>query len=869
MGTKIKPYQIKGDGFNTLKEQLADLNNRVGHIYGRVNDETQLSTLSVPEGAHVFVEATNRWMRFAGGQWIPVTAASGGGGGSGSMDPELENRVRALEEQTSTVTHLFKEDFLTQNKVDTQNTTAAVGPGYVRTQKLATFTEEFLNTNNIDLANSTNITVDTANGKLKMTDASNMAIMVSKTIPTQGTQRATINAVVNHASAMAFSQVERLTNGPQATKNACFPVAVVDRTNRTWYIWSVSGAGEGLYARIVRSDGSIEYEGIILPNANLGFSNVNQRAAAAVDYNNRVWVTFYQNNLAFLVAFNSDRTIFLPPVTLHDGTNYAVRTTDIYVDRNNRIWVVWTKGYARLAVYNSDGTLYVSPTNISISSSTYSDARIVYDSTRDRIVILVSGANLHGGIYSLTGQTIQSFKQIATSVGVQQVHVAFYEPETDKIVVIAPNNLGQLRVSRYDPSNLAFVDAQDIDIANVYSSPMNAIKDGDVYRVVFVSTKESSSYTNIHYCAVKSDGTVVENDTPVTTDSAYSDYRPFIVKASDGTIRVLYETFEVSSSTGQIKMASYVLTSTTAAFYLSNDNGLTWIEAPLGQEIVFPQVGNQLRVKIEMTSPFSATNISPEILSYSIVESGVSGALTQEFVSTTLPSVTPIAHATLNVNQQLNDGTITWYLSNNGGQTWVLATPGVRVTFPDPFNADLRVKAVLTLPDGGTYSPIIYGYSVLSGNIVLVSDFRDLQINLMKTNFKVAALLAASRYNLKNMIVDDFQDTSGIDAAKSSGYIFDSVNKAVKKDEGSAEAIVTAVAESLSFVPKTLLLVVDHTLNSGQITYEVSRDGGMTWTQVAPEQTISLSAQPNGTSLMVRARITGDAVLNAWAYSWG
>jgi hypothetical protein len=63
-----------------------------------------------------------------------------------------------------------------------------------------------------------------------------------------------------------------------------------------------------------------------------------------------------------------------------------------------------------------------------------------------------------------------------------------------------------------------------------------------------------------------------------------------------------------------------------------------------------------------------------------------------------------VLRATLNVTQDLNGGTVNYFLSNNGGATWAAATPGVELTFTT-FGSDLRWRA--TLMGDGVRTPTI------------------------------------------------------------------------------------------------------------------------------------------------------------------
>jgi len=142
-----------------------------------------------------------------------------------------------------------------------------------------------------------------------------------------------------------------------------------------------------------------------------------------------------------------------------------------------------------------------------------------------------------------------------------------------------------------------------------------------------------------------------------------------------------------------------------------------------------------------------------------------------------------------------------------------------------------------------------------------------------KTNLKLDHYKQAIRESLNEMIIDCFEDTSGIDASKSSNYVRDVVNATddvVKSSNGSL-AVVTSVADTLTAKPSVVYITVQETLQSGSINYFMSLDDGATWfalskdaaTFVPTNQSIS-----NPVKCRVKAEITGNAYLQGWAYGW-
>lgn len=391
---------------------------------------------------------------------------------------------------------------------------------------------------------------------------------------------------------------------------------------------------------------------------------------------------------------------------------------------------------------------------------------------------------------------------------------------------------------------------------------MSVIKDGSNYHIAYCSDKENATYYNIHFCTIRNDFTMVNLDVPVTFDATYHDKFPVIYKHPDGSLRILYASNRLNANYAVLDEAIYTDTPTSARFYLSNDGGLTWIEAIPNEQVNFPIRNNRLKVKIELFAPLSNPRVSPELLGYVVEEwnSDNGGVASGVFVSSRLPFDEPVSRLMLTAVQVLNGGTIDWYISSDGGATWNPIELGKPININN-FQLDIRVKAEIYSPLEAQFSPEIRQYTVVATNMVLQGDFQTLQINLMKTNFKLDSFTNATRNGMKNLVIDVFNDTSGIDGEKSS-YTYDDVMKCVKN------GTVVSVVENTDITPVRVLLTVDEIRNNGSIEYYVSRDGGTTWTQVTPEVVCDLSLQPQDNRLVVKAVISGDAQLNAWAYAW-
>lgn len=79
-------------------------------------------------------------------------------------------------------------------------------------------------------------------------------------------------------------------------------------------------------------------------------------------------------------------------------------------------------------------------------------------------------------------------------------------------------------------------------------------------------------------------------------------------------------------------------------------------------------------------------------------------------------------------------------------------------------------------------------------------------INLNKHNLHVSGLLNKNRYQMTDLITDDFGDDTGIDQTQSTGYAYDATNKKVTIASGETQAEVVTISESLTDVPQMIIL---------------------------------------------------------------
>jgi hypothetical protein len=132
----------------------------------------------------------------------------------------------------------------------------------------------------------------------------------------------------------------------------------------------------------------------------------------------------------------------------------------------------------------------------------------------------------------------------------------------------------------------------------------------------------------------------------------------------------------------------------------------------------------------------------------------------------------------------------------------------------------------------------------------------------MKTTLQLNTLLTSNRLGWTNMMVDTFQDASGVTLSgpthSNSGTTFTTYGTI------TGTGTVTSVIESSEITAVNSMVVVAESV--GDVTYHVSRDAGTTWYLATPN-TITVLDGSEATKNQIRIRATmTSATLYGWAY---
>ncbi|MFE9081931.1 discoidin domain-containing protein [Bacillus mobilis] len=143
----------------------------------------------------------------------------------------------------------------------------------------------------------------------------------------------------------------------------------------------------------------------------------------------------------------------------------------------------------------------------------------------------------------------------------------------------------------------------------------------------------------------------------------------------------------------------------------------------------------------------------------------------------------------------------------------------------------------------------------------------NVHTNLNKHNLRVSALLDKKRYKLKDMIMDDFGDDTGINLEHSVNLKHDKDGHKVKQTDAGTFAVLTTVTEKATSVPE-MILVSALTGEKAGAEFYVSRDSGVTWTPVKLDTLTKVNMQPEGKDVVIKVILRDGQELHAMSYSW-
>lgn len=822
----------------------------------------------------------------------------------------LENTVNTLESKLTTFFSTFNDSFVDSTYINNSASTNLI--------RVTSGDQTFIRANrqyNVDVASNLSLDASssssisyTPSGGFGLTNGMTAGNFTSKFYDVNNTTQAGFDVNFSHQLADTFGNEETITTSGIQTSIKDF-ITLIDPSDGTrWYFYLTADSTD-LFGWAVNNNGTVRMSHRQIGTNNTtsaGYTGNVNSLNAKLDKDGNVWIgasRYVTGSGHRLSVYRINKS---NPSTTAYTDEFAVSNSgavslgiDVFYDsvthRFHIICVASTAASSQLRIYDcSTNSLFYSRqwTNVNYTSGQTSVKLCANrDSNEMGIFIFLASSttavrslkyNIHptSGAYggALGGSTVTY-----SDIGNRGNGEVFYLSGVGFLVVTVSDGGGSISFGRISSalssaSDYVALGTASISTQVIFSNmPLSAYFDETHIHVVCSS--EHPENTQLYYTRIRvSDGLRVVMARQMTTNGINDNYPTLEFYNNTYTAYYVSETsagifsprrIAFGQNSTKIKMEAQLEGETS--WITVYDNNVSPVVDVRGNSLTLGTASKtKLRVRIEIKSPNGST-VSPTINSYQIwVPDNSLGETSATFISKSTFNDRSISKVKLTTEQDPKSGSIQWYMSNDGGLTWSpQITLGSEYAFPS-VGGDLKVKAVLTIPSGSINidSPRIDSYTLVTSNSVVQSDIIPIQINLARTNFRFAALQNATRYSMKNMVVDTFTDSTGINVSSSSNYTFDNTNKLVRATNTAIQCIVTAPTESLTVAPVSIFISSDVTSGTGSVTFEASRDGGTTWKAVTNEIVTNLNDITSGTNLVVRAKINGNATLNAWAYSW-
>lgn len=414
------------------------------------------------------------------------------------------------------------------------------------------------------------------------------------------------------------------------------------------------------------------------------------------------------------------------------------------------------------------------------------------------------------------------------------------------------------------------------DYLNHYNERLKVIEDKDKLSLLYGSKNPLTATQQLNYTSIDFDMEIIQPETQLhvsdgTPNSNIVNFDMIVLSDRNILIYTQGNWNDYNDATAKLNSHLYATVTSTISskltFYYSTDTDLSWKVITPGEQKILTGLANDIRIKAVLESN-NRYDSSPSISGLYVEswDNGLQESRQSEYYSTQISSIQNEGKAILTADYDLNDGTIDWYISYDGGQNFSKINLNEEFIYTHVQTPDFRIKAVLSVKDNAASLPVVRSYTLKSNHVVLHSDLEEIQVNLMKTNFKIDTLTRASRNGLFKMTTDVFSDENGIDKTKSD-YLFYPLLGAV-----GGNYIVT-VPQEINSGFSTLLIttseILDETEPNSKINYFGSLDGGVTYTPIYPNIKAQLSnTNASKNTLIIKAVFYDDAKLSALGIAW-
>ena len=821
---------------------------------------------------------------------------------------------------TGSFVKTFTESFETSDYIET-STNMWRENGYIRANRQYQVEQNVFSAATAETANTSNVTYDAGRIKIASTSLDGIGLYTSN-FHAGLTSANTIymSSDFNHVTADTFS-TETAVSLPSGIQADCmFYKQVVDISNNVWHIYQVRSTGH-VYAWVTNLAGTSTVVGHTQIGSGAGAvatapATTIYRTLQAFSSNYGVVVTYWSggsttntrlrtirlsvgagNNIQY---GNTSGNWVSTPTLIDDyqpTTNVTISCVDLFVDVST--------ARIHIAFQTSSSTIGSQHRIITVSGVEVSTSTIWADPGAKQISI---------GFNETPGQRELAFFHFDT-VGSNAIRARRWSLQTNSWVAalvsinVSTNGMGQVVSTGVNGQYLVvYVKGDGVTQAiarceRLFSNPLTdfaevststaygpygatSYKDSSIFLdgdTIYALFPAGPDVNNRYYELTRISRLSPYNVTsrriiPQELVAQHEWFAAFVKKGS--TIQVTYSKFTSTAGTAAVPYVTTLGSNSSKLLIEVRNRTSGWIKVyqNLGQSsdvnllsdeglsspipISLGTTDTQIQTRFTLFTP-NSNNQSPLINNYKIfVNETNTNATTGNFVSSTLIDDRLITKAILSadVNTAGLSGTVSWRMSNNGGTTWVNVTPGVETNFNGLIGNNLKVEGTIAIGSSiaNANSVQIRSYSVVTTNLVFQTDLITLQVNMLKLGLQITTLQTQNRFDYKNMMIDLFETNAGIEAIGStlmpSGGIVVGTGVLLSKVENTDVNEVSNI------------IVCAETNPGGTVTYDVSRDNGVTWEENISLNTITpLTKGTVKNRLRIRANLTG-ATLLGWAY---
>jgi hypothetical protein len=406
---------------------------------------------------------------------------------------------------------------------------------------------------------------------------------------------------------------------------------------------------------------------------------------------------------------------------------------------------------------------------------------------------------------------------------------------------------------------------------NIFTQYMKVIEyDNKLHLVYFAPLSDTTRTLCLKYMSFDYDLNQVIEETVLwqQTDKKFTicDYD---VEIFNGDLLIIYSLgnpndFTSSNTASKIYSIKIGKVTSNIKFYYLDDVKRIWTNINSGDEAKFESPVSKITMKAVLES--DTYNCSPTINSMTIQTwNNNNGTSRQsEYYSKRIDEVQDDGKGVLSADYEENDGVIDWFVSYDGGNNYNKINLNEEFIFTHLDAPDFRVKAVMSVTDNAKKLPIIHSYTLKTNSLVLHSDLEEIQINLIKTNFKIDTYTKASKNGLMKMTIDTLSDENFIDQKKSNYTFYNSYGYA-------GGVLLQTKPEEVSEKVGSILLSVDEICENpnSKIVYSASADGGATFKEIKPNVKTQLTnTNSEKDQIVMKAVFYEGAKLNAWGWAW-